>query len=82
VTKNESSSSSLIILKAKEKVKRDNFVSRYPEGEARKATDILVEALERKGVEHVFVYLGGVSMEIHQALTRSRRIRNVLCRHE
>lgn len=43
--------------------------------------DILVQALVREGVEVLFGYPGGASMEIHQALTRSK-IRNVLCRHE
>jgi hypothetical protein len=41
-----------------------------------------VEALEREGVDLVFAYPGGASMEIHQALTRSTKIRNILCRHE
>jgi acetolactate synthase-1/2/3 large subunit len=41
-----------------------------------------VEALERQGVTSVFAYPGGASMEIHQALTRSSTIRNVLPRHE
>jgi acetolactate synthase-1/2/3 large subunit len=43
--------------------------------------DILVMALEREGVDCVFAYPGGASMEIHQALTRSK-IRTVLPRHE
>ena len=43
--------------------------------------DILVRALERENVECVFAYPGGASMEIHQALTRSK-IRTVLPRHE
>ena len=30
----------------------------------------------------VFAYPGGASLEIHQALTRSNSIRNILCRHE
>lgn len=50
--------------------------------EPRKGCDILVQALEREGVDTVFAYPGGASMEIHQALTRSPTIRNVLCRHE
>ena len=40
------------------------------------------QALEREGVDQVFAYPGGCSMEIHQALTRSASIENVLCRHE
>ena len=48
----------------------------------RKGSDILVQALEREGIDTVFAYPGGASMEIHQALTRSGSIRNILCRHE
>ncbi|RZC59348.1 hypothetical protein C5167_006641 [Papaver somniferum] len=58
------------------------FVSRYKDDEPRKGADVLVEALEREGVTNVFAYPGGASMEIHQALTRSSSIRNVLPRHE
>ncbi|KAI4364941.1 hypothetical protein MLD38_020972 [Melastoma candidum] len=58
------------------------FVSRFSPDEPRKGADILVEALEREGVTDVFAYPGGASMEIHQALTRSNIIRNVLPRHE
>lgn len=43
--------------------------------------DIFVQALEREGVDTVFAYPGGASMEIHQALTRSK-IRTILPRHE
>ncbi len=43
--------------------------------------DIFVEALEREGVEVIFAYPGGASMEIHQSLTKSR-IRTILPRHE
>ena len=50
--------------------------------EPRKGADILVQALEREGCGRVFAYPGGASMEIHQALTRSPSIRNILCRHE
>ncbi|CDP07281.1 unnamed protein product [Coffea canephora] len=58
------------------------FVSRFGPDEPRKGCDVLVEALEREGVTDVFAYPGGASMEIHQALTRSKIIRNVLPRHE
>eukprot|EP00232_Nephroselmis_pyriformis_P025344 CAMPEP_0182864054 /NCGR_PEP_ID=MMETSP0034_2-20130328/6969_1 /TAXON_ID=156128 /ORGANISM="Nephroselmis pyriformis, Strain CCMP717" /LENGTH=712 /DNA_ID=CAMNT_0024996301 /DNA_START=35 /DNA_END=2173 /DNA_ORIENTATION=+ len=59
-----------------------NFVSRFTDEEERKGCDILVEALEREGVDVLFAYPGGASMEIHQALTRSETITNILCRHE
>src|SRR5437764_918413 len=45
-------------------------------------SEILVEALEREGVETIFAYPGGASMELHQALTRSKKIRTILPRHE
>ncbi|MEI6567140.1 MAG: biosynthetic-type acetolactate synthase large subunit [Verrucomicrobiota bacterium] len=44
-------------------------------------SEILVACLEREGVDAIFAYPGGASMEIHQALTRSK-IRTVLPRHE
>ncbi|MDZ4815800.1 MAG: biosynthetic-type acetolactate synthase large subunit [Verrucomicrobiota bacterium] len=44
--------------------------------------DILVAALEREGVEVIFAYPGGASMELHQGLTRSKKIRTILPRHE
>src|SRR5438132_12140045 len=45
-------------------------------------SDILVEALEREGVDTIFAYPGGASMVMHQALTRSKKIRTILPRHE
>ncbi|KAI3463615.1 hypothetical protein Pfo_020278 [Paulownia fortunei] len=60
----------------------ETFISRFAPDEPRKGCDVLVEALEREGVTDVFAYPGGASMEIHQALTRSNIIRNVLPRHE
>nr|XP_043614507.1 acetolactate synthase 1, chloroplastic [Erigeron canadensis] len=59
-----------------------SFTSRFAADQPRKGSDVLVEALEREGVTDVFAYPGGASMEIHQALTRSTTIRNVLPRHE
>ena len=50
-------------------------------GAAMFGRDILVEALEREGVEAIFAYPGGASMEIHQSLTKSK-IRTILPRHE
>ena len=44
--------------------------------------EILVSCLEREGVDVVFAYPGGASMPIHQALTKSKKIRTVLPRHE
>src|SRR5271155_5766274 len=50
-------------------------------GPAMAGRDILIRALEREGVECIFAYPGGASMEIHQALTRSS-MRTILPRHE
>lgn len=47
-----------------------------------KGADLLVKCLELVGVEYMFAYPGGASMEIHQSLTRSTRIRTLLPRHE
>ena len=47
-----------------------------------KGRDIIVKCLEREGCQVVFGYPGGTSMEIHQALTCTKKIRMVLPRHE
>jgi len=44
--------------------------------------ELLVRCLEREGVDTIFAYPGGASMPIHQALTRSVKIRTILPRHE
>jgi acetolactate synthase-1/2/3 large subunit len=51
-------------------------------GKPMRGCDILVGALERAGVDTIFAYPGGASMELHQALTRSTQIRTILPRHE
>lgn len=51
-------------------------------GEAMNGAEILVACLEREGVDVIFAYPGGASMPIHQALTRSTKIRTILPRHE
>ena len=53
-----------------------------PAGHPMKGRDILVKALENEGVTVIFGYPGGASMEIHQGLTLSKKIRMVLPRHE
>ncbi len=47
-----------------------------------KGREIIVKALENEGVKVIFGYPGGASMEIHQALTLTKKIRHVLPRHE
>src|SRR5436189_2020791 len=51
-------------------------------GRAMMGSEILVEALEREGLDTIFAYPGGASMELHQALTKSKKIRTILPRHE
>jgi acetolactate synthase-1/2/3 large subunit len=51
-------------------------------GEAMTGAEVLVSCLEREGVEVMFAYPGGASMPIHQALTKSKKIRTILPRHE
>jgi acetolactate synthase-1/2/3 large subunit len=51
-------------------------------GELMSGADILVACLEREGVDTIFAYPGGASMHMHQALTRSTKIRTLLPRHE
>ena len=51
-------------------------------GKPMKGCEILVAALEREGVDTIFAYPGGTSMELHQALTKSNQIRTILPRHE
>jgi acetolactate synthase-1/2/3 large subunit len=50
-------------------------------GPAMKGSEIVIACLEREGVDTIFAYPGGASMEFHQALTKSR-IRTILPRHE
>ncbi|WP_309386538.1 biosynthetic-type acetolactate synthase large subunit [Cerasicoccus frondis] len=59
-----------------------NFPPQDEKGPAMKGADVLVACLEREGVDVVFAYPGGASMELHQALTRSNNIRTILPRHE
>ena len=48
----------------------------------RSGAEILIEAIEREGVETVFAYPGGQSLPIHQALSHSKKLRVILPRHE
>src|SRR5689334_13326681 len=66
---------------AKAKATKPTATKRKEVGQAMFGRDIFVEALEREGVEVIFAYPGGASMEIHQSLTKSK-IRTILPRHE
>jgi len=68
--------------KSKSKPKKPKSASAGDRGPMMNGAEILVAALEREGVEYLFAYPGGCSMPIHQALTKSRKIRTILPRHE
>jgi len=51
-------------------------------GPPMKGCDVVIKCLEREGVDTVFAYPGGASMELHQALTRTDKLRTILPRHE
>lgn len=44
--------------------------------------DILIKCLEKEDVEVIFGYPGGASLDIFDALAKSKKIRHVLVRHE
>jgi acetolactate synthase-1/2/3 large subunit len=62
--------------------RKSSAAKRQEIGPAMSGSEILVACLEREGVDTIFAYPGGASMEIHQALTKSKQIRTVLPRHE
>jgi acetolactate synthase I/II/III large subunit len=68
--------------KTTEAKKKTPAAKRAELGPTMSGSEILVACLEREGVDTIFAYPGGASMEIHQALTRSKKIRTVLPRHE
>jgi acetolactate synthase-1/2/3 large subunit len=66
---------------ATRKRKKDKTSKGAEIGPSMSGSQILVACLERAGVDTIFAYPGGASMEFHQALTRSK-IRTILPRHE
>jgi acetolactate synthase-1/2/3 large subunit len=53
-----------------------------PIGPKMYGSDLVVACLEREGVDTIFAYPGGASQWLHQALTKSKKIRTILPRHE
>ncbi len=65
------------------KSKRSTKPSAKPvSGNEMNGAEILVACLEREAVEVIFAYPGGCSMPMHQALTKTKKIRTILPRHE
>ncbi|MFI3291280.1 MAG: biosynthetic-type acetolactate synthase large subunit [Opitutales bacterium] len=52
------------------------------ENKPMKGADIIVKCLEKEGVDVMFAYPGGSSIDLHNALTRSEKIKVILPRHE
>jgi acetolactate synthase-1/2/3 large subunit len=67
---------------AKEKSKPAAASVGADEKASMRGADIVIKCLELEGVDVVFAYPGGASMELHQSLTRSKKIRTILPRHE
>src|SRR5205823_6404280 len=44
--------------------------------------DMILEALEREGVEYIFGYPGGANLPIYQHLPEHPRLKHILVRHE
>ncbi|MDR2863459.1 MAG: biosynthetic-type acetolactate synthase large subunit [Puniceicoccales bacterium] len=63
--------------------KPDENAAASPEKTAfMRGADVVVRTLELLGVDTVFAYPGGALLEISQALTRTKKIRTILPRHE
>src|SRR2546429_2619496 len=62
--------------------KKASATKRAELGPTMYGSEILVACLEREGVDTIFAYPGGASMEIHQASTKGKTARASLPRHE
>jgi acetolactate synthase-1/2/3 large subunit len=66
-------------------MKTESSIASFPKpelGPEMKGAEIVIESLVREGVDVVFAYPGGASMELHQALAKSDSLRTILPRHE
>ena len=52
------------------------------ENSAQKGAEITIQCLINEGIDSIFAYPGGASMELHQALSKQDQIRVILPRHE
>src|SRR5947208_15844494 len=58
------------------------FVNRVVVGVTMTGAEIVLEALQREGVDLIFGYPGGANLAIYQQLPRYPKLRHVLVRHE
>lgn len=63
-------------------VNKATKTSASQQSEPMRGCEIIAESLARQGVEKIFGYPGGASMEIHQALSERDDIDVILTRHE
>jgi len=66
----------------KPKTKKAASAATTNRGPLMNGAEVLVASLEREGVDTIFAYPGGASQFLHQALTKSKKIRTILPRHE
>jgi len=66
----------------KPKTKKAASATSTNRGPVMNGAEVLVASLEREGVDTIFAYPGGASQYLHQALTKSKKIRTILPRHE
>src|SRR5271170_5683989 len=66
----------------KSKTKKAASAAPTNRGPLMNGAEVLVASLEREGVDTIFAYPGGASQLLHQALTKSKKIRTILPRHE
>lgn len=60
----------------------DKNTAQQASQEKMRGSDIIVKALELQGVDVVFAYPGGQSIDLHDAFSKSKKIRTILPRHE
>ena len=66
----------------KKKANKTTAKKSAPAPKLMKGTDVVVKCLENEGVDTIFAYPGGSIIDMHNALTRTKKIRVVLPRHE
>ena len=54
----------------------------YSDREPKSGSQLLLEALERQGVDMIFGYPGGAIMPVYDVLPKHKNLQHILCRHE
>ena len=54
----------------------------YKDREPKSGSELLLEAIERQGVDMIFGYPGGAIMPVYDVLPRHKNLQHILCRHE